>query len=61
VAFIRHRSEIGVCFVRKPDGNSLGNTGVHSYVRSGGISRAKEVVDKPRFEGICKNQKLANL
>ena len=33
MAFIRHRSEIGVCFVRKPDGNVKEVSEIPEYIR----------------------------
>lgn len=33
MAFIRHRSEIGVCFVRKPDGNMNEVLEISEYIR----------------------------
>ena len=63
VTFIRHRSEIGVCFVHKPDWNMKEVSEMQGHISMyvvEGLAEQREFVDKPCSDGVCKNQELAN-
>ena len=63
VTFICHRSEIGVCFVHKPDWNMKEVSEMQGHISMyvvEGLAEQREFVDKPCSDGVCKNQELAN-